>query len=218
MARKKKDAEEKGSEYDILIGYVKSFNFVVPDDSHRLSGHPKEGRLYRLMKDPMGWRLHLGRETNNEGLDGLFLGGHDIYNSAVGTLIGEQPRYSFTVEVVTPQNYLNLTLEESDRQKLFEWIETDNSDLWTNLKKEQTGESAVIRSGMDLLKVLMEQRNIDAYKQSVAAHRPQSASAERERALEATLTFLTYFKGKPVDQLLALYDGMYSRILKTLEG
>lgn len=210
MARKKKESTEDGSPYDVLIGFIKSFTFTVPEDSERLGGQPTEGRIYRLLKDPFGWRLHLGRETNNEGLDGLHLGEHDIYNVGAGVLSGTHPRYTFNIEIVTPSNYLSLYLQDEDRKKLFEWIESDNSDLWANLKREETGESSVIRTGADLMSLLMRG-------QGPITSVP-SASADRERALEATLTFMTYFKNKPVDQLLALYDGMFDRITKALES
>ncbi|HEY0751370.1 MAG TPA: hypothetical protein VGD26_09445 [Chitinophagaceae bacterium] len=208
MARKKEKDEEK-KEYDILIGFVKFFNFTKPEDLERLNGHPIIGRVYRLLKDPFGWRIHLGRQTNQEGLDGLYLGEVDIEE---GLLHGEQPQYRFAIEIVTPTNYLELPIPEEDRQKVLEWIETDNKDLWDNLNKERSGESAVIRSGGDLLKLLLTQRA-----RVEAGLTPSASSADRERALEATLTLMTHFQNKPVDQLAALYDAMYGRILKALQ-
>ena len=211
MARKKKETDEQ-KDYDVLIGFVKSFNFVAPEEGTRLGGHPQPGRIYRLLKDPFGWRLHLGRDTNKEGLDGLHLGEHEIYNTESGQLVGSHPRYDFNIEIVTPANYLSLYLVDEDREKLFSWIETDNSDLWNNLKKEQTGEASVIRTSADLMNLIMKNG-------VVPAESAQSASElEKERALEATLTFLTYYKSKPVDQILALFDGMYTRIFNTLKS
>lgn len=207
MARKQKGTEEK--DYDILIGYVKSFDFQTEDGSTRLSGHPQVGRVYRLMKDPMGYRIHLGKDTNREGVDGLYLGELDVYNKEAGIIQGNHPRYSYTIEIVTPANYLQLDLEPEDCQKMAEWIESENEDLWAMLNKEQSGEAAVIRTGADLLKIIMDSHN---------AVPQQSASEDAERALEATLTLITHFQNKPVDQLLALYDGMYPRILNALKS
>lgn len=210
MARKKEEKKEE-KEYDVLIGFVKSFNFIATDDSVRLSGHPQVGRIYRLMRDPHGWRLHIGRENNREGLDGLYLGDLDIYKISTGLIEGVQPRYDFLIEVVTPTNYLQLPIVDEDRQKLLKWLETENTDLWDSLKREQKGEATVIRSGTDLLKVLM------AHKEA-PFQEPHVSELNKERALEATLTLLTHFQNKSTDQLVALYDAMYGRILKTLES
>jgi len=203
MARKKKQEEESDSKYDVLVGFVHRFEFDSPSYVEKLNGHPTEGRVYRILKDPQGYRIHIGRENNEEGLDGLYLG---------ETLEGEYNQYSFNIEVVTPTNYITLPIKDEDRTKVLEWMQSENSDLWENLRKEESGEAAVIRTGTDLLKVLM-----NGHLSAKRPQQPRASSMERERALEATLTLLTHFKNKPIDDLAALYDAMYGRILKALE-
>lgn len=205
MARKKKAEEEDDNKYDVLVGFVHEFKFLTPTDLERLNGHPAEGRVYRILKDPQGYRIYIGRENNNEGLDGLYLG---------ETLEGEYGRYTFKIEIVTPTNYLTLPIVSEDRSKVLDWVQSDNNDLWENLRKEESGESAVIRTGTDLLKILMRAESPNRK----APEPPRASYENRERALEASLTLLTHFKNKPVNELVALYDAMYGRILNTLEG
>lgn len=220
MARKRKTNEESEAEYDVLVGFIHEFKFHSEEDITRLSGHPIEGRVYRLLKDPYGWRVHIGRENNKEGLDGLYLGDQEVYEISTGLLKSEQRRYNYKIEIITPTNYLNLPLVEEDRARVLEWIQSDNTDLWEGLKREQSGEVPVIRTGTDLLKLLMNKASSNGHVKEEAVKSPTTtprASAEtRERALEATLTLMTHFPEKPVVELVALYDAMFSRILTTL--
>lgn len=211
MARKKKvNDDEPEEEYDVLIGFVHEFKFVSDEDLSRLNGHPIEGRVYRILKDPYGYRIHIGRENNDEGLDGLFLG---------NALDGEQRRYTFKIEIVTPENYLGLPLVEEDRVKVLDWVQSNSDDLREGLKKEKSGDTPVIRTGTDLLKLLMQGTPINGNgraKESTIKTTPSASISDRERALEATLTLMTHFKNKNTDELVALYDAMYGRILTTI--
>lgn len=218
MARKKKETEK---EYDILIGYVRTFDFEEPLDRARLSGHPKIGGIYRLLKDPQGWRLHIGRENNAEGMDGLYLGELSIYNKDKDVIKGTFGRYSFEIMVLNTNNYLDFELSMEDHKQLIEWLDTDNADLWERLEKEKRGEATVTRRPGDLIAKLLAGQLVQAQKGieeiKPALLEPQDASDfEKVRALEATLTFLTHFKKMPVVDLLALYDGIHPRIIKSL--
>jgi hypothetical protein len=210
MARKKKLEEESESKYDVMVGFVHEFRFLTDIDSTRLNGHPAPGRVYRILKDPQGYRIHIGRENNKEGLDGLYLG---------ETLNGEYGRYAFNIEIITPTNYLTLPIFEDDRKQVLEWVQSENNDLWENLRKEEAGESAVIRTGQDLLKVLMTNGLASGGKLiGQTSDSTKVGQVVRERALEASLTLITHFKNKNIDDLLKLFDEMHFRIESILEG
>jgi hypothetical protein len=144
MPRKKKEKPmDDSDQYNVLIGYVHEFNYKNP--RYESIGHPLVGRVYRLIKDPGGYRLHIGRENNPAGLDGIFLG---------ETLVGDRPDYSFNIEAVTPESYLTLKIHKQDYDAIMGWIESDNSDLWSQLQKETSGESPVIKNLNDLMKLI----------------------------------------------------------------
>jgi hypothetical protein len=145
MARKKKEEQPKSSEYDIQIGFVHEFEFFSDSHSHNMNGHPIQGRCYRLIKDPQGYRIHIGRENNEAKLDGLFLGPE---------LKATRKDFRFKIEVVTTDNYLQLPITSEDADNILKWVETESQDLWDKIKLEVSGEVPVIKSLGDLLALL----------------------------------------------------------------
>lgn len=151
MAKKKAtggpEPESQKNDYEVLIGFVRDFSYTRADGGDLMSGHPEIGRVYRLIKDSLGYRLHIGRENNEAQLDGLFLG---------QDLKGAQKDFTFEIEVISPQTYLSLPITEDDTKKIVEWIESDNKDLKEKLDLDGGGSVPVIRSVRDLLKLMVE--------------------------------------------------------------
>jgi hypothetical protein len=194
MSKKKVDTEGDSSRFDIQIGFIRRWDYFTTESVDQMSGHPMVGRVYRLIKDPIGYRLHIGRENNEIGLDGLFLG---------KSLIAERPDFAFDIEVVTPENYLNLPLSNEDAEQVIKWILEDNKDLWENLKKEEEGTAtAAIGKLADVLK-LRQQNTISVPYQG-----------QKERAAQTSMEIMIHFKNKSTTELLQLFDGMYDRLLK----
>ena len=104
----------------ILMGYVHRFDYKNEQEAHALQGHPLPGRVYRLIKDDSGYRLHIGRENNMVGIDGWLLGKR-LKNSLRA--------YSFEVEVITPDNFEELNLHPDDVTRMVTWLNSKNKDL-----------------------------------------------------------------------------------------
>jgi hypothetical protein len=148
MARKRK--EDSDSKYDVLIGFVHDFSYHNGQTNEDMNGHPVVGRVYRLIKDPNGFRLHIGRENNTIGLDGLFLG---------PALEAIRPDFSFKIEPVTPANFLTLPINEEDATSIAKWVADENKDLWARIKLEETGEVPVVKSVKELMALLATARS-----------------------------------------------------------
>lgn len=128
MPRKKKHIEEfMTSAPEISVGLIKAFEFYDESYGKRFNGHPVAGRVYRLIKDFIPdekktlYRLHIGRETNESQLDGLILG-FDLEGSA-------KNQYSFKIEEVTKDNFLDFDLSEEDIKQVSQWFDTNHKDL-----------------------------------------------------------------------------------------
>lgn len=121
MGRKRKDSQPELNT-EILIGFVNSFKFMDQVAEKALNGHPKEGRLYQIVKDDYyGYRVHIGSDTNESSMNGILLG-DDLSGS-------HDNKWDFDIEIVTKQNFLNFNICEEDTKKLQVWFETDNKDL-----------------------------------------------------------------------------------------
>lgn len=139
---KKDTARPEG--FDVVIGYIKDFEYYS-DQADHMNGHPKIGRVYRLIKDDSGYRLHIGRENNTLGLDGLYLGPE---------LSGSQKSFRFDIEVLTPTNYLSFDLVNEDGEKVVEWLESENKDLWEILMLQSEGALKRINDVQDLRELM----------------------------------------------------------------
>ncbi len=146
MPRKKKTqfvVADKPEGYEIIIGFVSSFAYTE-DVADEMGGHPKVARVYRIIKDPKGYRLHIGKENNTVGLDGLWLG---------DTLVASRPGFKFEIVPMTPDNYLTFPIVKEDLQKVVSWIDTDNADLWEKLKAEIAGASTILQRLSDIIEM-----------------------------------------------------------------
>lgn len=148
MPRKKKDTTNdaivRPEGYDILVGFIKKFTYRDEEAKEKMWGHPEVGRVYRIIHDKNGYRLHIGRENNDAGLDGLFLG---------KKLKGEQDSFIFQIEIVTPDNFLDLNISREDTISVTQWLTTDNKDMWARLVMEANGGTHVINSIEDITKL-----------------------------------------------------------------
>ncbi len=145
MARKKAEKEESNPEYDIYVGFIHEFEYLNKKYEGYMNGHPSPGRVYRIIKDSKGYRLHIGRDNNQVSLDGLFLGKE---------LTGERPDFSFKIELVDKDNYLQLPIHPEDNELMTNWIETENKDLWDNLNKEASGKVPLVKSLDEFLQLI----------------------------------------------------------------
>lgn len=194
MARKKIEANAEESRFDVQIGFIKNWDYSTTASSDQMNGHPMIGRVYRLIKEPLGYRLHIGRDKNKIGIDGLFLG---------PKLKAERPDFAFDIEVVTTENYLHLPLSSEDAQQVLHWITTENNDLWEKLRKEESGEAiAAIGKLPNILNLIENQaasKTLDDCK---------------EKAAQTAMELMLQFKNKSPQDLLVLFDGIYERLLK----
>jgi hypothetical protein len=129
MRKRKSTQPQEGRPegYEILIGYIKSFDYHNDEAREQMQGHPAVGRCYRVIKDDTGYRLHIGPENNDLQFDGLHLGAR---------LKAKKTYYSFEIEPVTPKNLLDLKLSKDELQQVSEWMDSDNADLWSKLHTE----------------------------------------------------------------------------------
>lgn len=117
--------KEKPSE--ILVGLVNRFVFNDQTMEDSLSGHPKQGRVYRILKDSIPnsedflYRLHIGNTENKSKLDGILLG-----NSLNGDHFG---KWEYEIVELTPENYFQYKIQEEDLKKITTWFDTKNEDL-----------------------------------------------------------------------------------------
>jgi len=121
--RKFKMSVEK-KETKILMGYVNKFDYVDEQEAYVHSGHPFPGRVYRIIQDSSGYRLHIGRENNLAGIDGWVLG---------KKLKNKLRSYTFDIQLIDFENYTNLTIHPDDVTKMVAWLSNDNQDLYDYL-------------------------------------------------------------------------------------
>ena len=134
---KKEDSREKPN-YDISVGFIKQFTFNDTEIGELMKSHPKEGRLYQIVHDPVyGYRVHIGKENTNGRMEGILLGEH---------LTGDHNgRWMFDIAIVTKENFIDFDICEEDTLKLRDWFETDNAQLRASLEKPV---AAVVRNEM----------------------------------------------------------------------
>lgn len=115
----------------ILIGFVHKFEYSNEEEAAVLCGHPLPGRVYRVIKDAGGYRLHIGKENNDAGLDGWMLGKR---------LKNTLRAYSFDVEIITTENFSEFKLHSDDVTKMVTWLSNDNKDLLEYFNKTNSHE------------------------------------------------------------------------------
>jgi len=129
MAKRKKEPQVEQKQ-EILVGYVKEFEFNDPVAKDTLNGHPFVGRLYQIIKDDIfGYRLHIGVENTKEDMKmaGILLG-----PSLVGDYGG---KWQFDIAIITQDNFMDFSFPEEDAKKLADWFNTDNEELRKVLDK-----------------------------------------------------------------------------------
>jgi len=121
MAKRKK--AEKATNVEILVGYVKHFKFNDKFSEDLLMGHPKEGRIYQIIKDDLyGYRLHVGEEnTKDKAMSGILLG-HELQGNYGN-------RWEFDVALINNDNYLDFDITTEDLEKLQGWLQDGNAKL-----------------------------------------------------------------------------------------
>lgn len=129
--------------YEVLIGYVNDFTFHNKKAKEALEPHPIKGGIYRILKSPVYWKeegdpvveavekflyqLYVGKKNNKAKLDTIALG---------DTLSGDyDQKWSFSIDVLTKENYLDYDYNEGDLERLQKWLDTDNEDIKKLLKK-----------------------------------------------------------------------------------
>lgn len=149
MPRKKKEEKKTEDDYQVMVGFIKEFDYVDPGSLEQMNGHPIVGKCYRIIKDTNGYRLHIGREFNSMALDGLWLG---------DSLAAERKDFSYDIQIVTPENFLDLPIDQDEAKKVSEWIEANHEDIWVRLRSEITGDMPVIKTLQDLLSYMATKR------------------------------------------------------------
>lgn len=112
----------------VLVGLIKEFQYEDKYTEKAMQGHPKKGRVYRILKDKIPgaadqflYRVHVGQENNGNKLDGIMLG-----DSLQGNHFG---RWQYDIVELTPENYLDYDIEQEDLKSITQWFETNNEDL-----------------------------------------------------------------------------------------
>ena len=136
---------------EIFVGYVKSFNFNDKVAEEALGGHPKQGRLYQIIRDSnYGYRLHVGADNTPTKTEGILLG-----SDLIGT---HEDKWQFDVALVTKDNFLDFDIIQEDAAKLDSWFKSENSELKKALEKEV---SLVVSSDDGLARV--DESTLDEY-------------------------------------------------------
>lgn len=126
--------------YEVLIGYVHDFTFRNEKAKEALEPHPIKGGIYRILKSPINtfsdgvvrpegflYQLYVGKKNNKAKLDTIALG---------DCLSGNyDDKWSFTIDVLDKENYLDYDYNEGDLERLQKWLDTDNEDIKKLLKK-----------------------------------------------------------------------------------
>lgn len=106
---------------DIFYTYVKKFKWSHPVSNETFGGHPKDGRVYRVIKntDTNTYRLIYGR-IGGTG-QGVMLESLTSSDESVG--------YTSDIVPITRANILDLEISEEDLDLLKIWTDTDNRDI-----------------------------------------------------------------------------------------
>jgi hypothetical protein len=103
--------------------FVKKWKFLDMLDAEKFQGHPIPGRVYRSLYNTKtdSYRIIL----NEAGQDGLLV--KDINNTS------EENGFVSESVIISKSNLLELQLDEEDLDKIINWQETNNSDLFTEM-------------------------------------------------------------------------------------
>lgn len=199
MARKKKEetSATDNNGYDVLVGFIKDFSYREGADANGMNGHPTIGKCYQIIKDPQGYRIHIGRENNENHLDGLWLG---------ETLKGVRKDYSFDIIVVTPENFLDLPIEGEEAKKVEQWITTNHAEIWGKLQNEIDGSAVVVKSFQELQDLEMKDvaRHIaETLSKALAAEEPTDPEYLEVKRMEESLNTV---QDKDPEMFSALVD------------
>lgn len=120
---------------EILIGYIKQFEYSNPDAKSILGDQPNVGRIYRILKSdvnnrPDTYQIYIGHESNRLGLSTIYLG-PELY----GEYEGSTSSWSFKIDIVTKENFVDFDFHPDDLKKLKEWMESNNADIADLLSK-----------------------------------------------------------------------------------
>lgn len=148
--------------YEVLIGYVKKFEFIDAIAKDLLSPHPTEGSLYRVLKtteNGPAYQLYLGRETNRAKMDTIILGS-DLKGAYFD-------KWVYDVELVDEESYLKYDFSAEELAKLKGWIDSNNEDLHTLLTKYPmpkgvnlaTGEATLSETSSPISEILERIKN-----------------------------------------------------------
>ncbi len=120
MAGRKELDKRDNNIKDVIVLYTKSFEFHKAEDRDFLSGHPKEGRIYRAFykKEEDTYRIII-EESLESGLDGVFLIG----------IAGNSDVWGYEFVRVSDDNIMDLDVHADDFRKLEEWKKTGHKDL-----------------------------------------------------------------------------------------
>lgn len=104
---------------EILYLYVKKFKWLNPINHEGFGGHPKEGRVYRAVKntDTNSYRLIYGKIGN--------IGQGIMFQS----LEDDSDGYTADMVPITKSNILDFNIEEEDLDLLAVWVETNDEDI-----------------------------------------------------------------------------------------
>lgn len=209
----------------VFIGYVKKFKFINGHTSELFGGHPKEGRLYRIIQYPSGgFGLYVGGREKGSKWDGIELG--DILS---GTYLD---KWEFEVVELTEDNILDLAIEPDDLTNLSLWKDSANADLWDKLKSAR---SVVVEiqapqsttTGVpiqpfdeylrDAIKKALEQEEEDAATDLIE----EGATAfnkisDTNKELAYAICGLLKYIAAELDPKSATYETIYSALLKSI--
>jgi hypothetical protein len=103
--------------------FVSKWKFLDMLDAEKFQGHPIPGRVYRSLYNNKtdSYRIIL----NEAAQDGLLV--KDINNTS------EENGFLSESVVISKSNLLELQLNEEDLDKIINWQETNNSDLFTEM-------------------------------------------------------------------------------------
>lgn len=172
----------ENKEIKILMGYVNKFDYVDESEQDLLGGHPLPGRVYRLIKDDSGYRLHIGRENNDAHIDGWMLG---------KKLKNKLRAYSFDIQIIDAENYADIKLHPEDVTKMVEWLKDDNKDLYDYLLGAQPVAVPTTTPLEQLRQLLM------AHQEFASAVGPNTVAAASSSDLGYTLE-IVLIKGDPI--------------------
>ncbi|MBU6390912.1 MAG: hypothetical protein KGQ83_01570 [Planctomycetes bacterium] len=112
---------------EIAVGFIDKFDFIDDSSSEKLSGHPKVGRVYQILKLDGVYFLHIGHANTKAKLDGITLG--------PGLSGNYMDKWSYKVDLLTKDNYIDYPLSVEDMEKVSLWLESDHKELRGLLNK-----------------------------------------------------------------------------------